>query len=114
MNTAKIGRIGDRKTIKFLTDLGLTSFTISAASAGVFDTISWNEFNVVFVQNKRNRMPPRNELLQLMHCKTPPNTYRFIFLWKTRARKPEVWQVFNTEIVQIDHDDLIALLIFQK
>jgi len=103
MNTKACGRAQDRKTVALLAKMGYPSFTISAASAGVFDTISWNDKAVIFVQNKRNDMPPRLELLHLMRCKVPMNSHRFIFLWKTRARKPVVWQVRDTEIVEMDY-----------
>lgn len=105
MNTKRCGRAQDNKTVKLLQSMGYPSYTISAASLGVFDTISWNNNGIVFVQNKRNDMPPRLELLHLMRCKVPKNAYRFIFLWKTRAREPEIWQVYDTEIIAIEYEE---------
>lgn len=111
MNTKRCGRAQDNKTVKLLRSMGYPSYTISAASLGVFDTIHWNNKTIIFVQNKRNDMPPRLELLHLMRCKVPSNAFRFVLLWKTRARAPEVWLVNNESIDQIGIDQFVEYLI---
>lgn len=109
MNRKSKGRAGDNQAVKFLERFGLTNYTISAASIGVFDTIHWNDKCVVWVQNKKGKgslIPDRNELLKMMYCQVPNNGLRLLLLWKHQARKPEIWFISNNEITEISIEKL--------
>lgn len=97
------------QTVRFLEKFGLTDYTISAASIGVFDTIHWNDKCVVWVQNKKGRgtlIPSRDEMLKLMYCQVPSNGLRLLLLWKHQARKPEIWLISNSEITRTSIEEL--------
>lgn len=112
MNKTRKGRNNDRRTDRFLFKYGFFNCMFSAASKGNFDTISWNGHGAIFVQNKSNTLPPREEILTLIRTETPECSLRFLFVWPDNARKPEAWHLdYKTDqAIPLEHEELEELL----
>lgn len=112
MNTARKGRNNDKRTARFLEGYGFYNCMYSAASAGDFDTIAWNASAVIFVQNKTNRLPHKDEILKLIRTETPECSLRFLFVWMDYQRKPEAWLLDykKDQASPLAHEELEQLL----
>lgn len=111
-NTSRKGRINDKKTLRFLGSFGFDNFCISAASKGAFDTISWNGKGCVFVQNKSNSLPSRDEILKLIKTPVPACAVKLLFIWEDGAKiwRPNVWLISDEEIRRLDYIELSEIL----
>jgi hypothetical protein len=111
MNTKAKGRRNDQRTIRYLAQFGFLRLMVSAASKGEFDTMSYNANAVIFVQNKTNKLPDREELIQLMNTKTPNCSLRFLFVWHDHARHPEAYLLGDGEAKGLTQEELKKVLL---
>ena len=91
MNTAAKGRRVEHKVRDLLEVLGY-AVTRSAGSKGAFDLVAIHPTHTRCVQVKSNKAPNtvEREGLQLLARSMPPGTSVEVWVWKDRAKAPEV------------------------
>lgn len=85
------GRYAEYKTMEYLRKAGFECLR-TAGSHGPFDVVAWDDYNIHFIQVKRDCQPTSKEIKKLKSMLFPKsrNITKEVWVWTTRESEPEV------------------------
>lgn len=92
MNAKAKGNRNEHRSMALLEALGYRC-SRSAASLGVFDICGIGINDVVLVQVKSNRNPPRAEMETLKSFQVPAGVKKLLHVWKDQQHEPVVTEI---------------------